>query len=482
MAELSERVIKSTQEQAVAAWITNLNQIRLDELISRLDQQDVNLAEALGELAELKNFIGDPLHILGNPTTKHGEIAEHVQVNFSNARRLIQGLDREYTFDGVGRTAPEDYLKNGLQIQSKFCNGIRATLTKVREHLENYPDFVENGGSYDIPKDQYNEIIRIINLKETNPTILNKTERNVIETIKKFEEETGLSIFDDLNASVADYKEVQQGVINNTIAKEETEIKKEDERQREEAYHNSKPTLKEGVKAVGVSAALEGGVTFCMSIAAKRKEGKKLSEFTEDDWKDIGIESGKGTLKGGIRGGAVYILSNFTATPANVASAYVTAAFGVASQAKALERGEISKEDFVINCEAVCLDVAVSAIASIAGQIIIPIPILGAVVGNVAGEFMYEICKKQAGMRSQEIIAGYYKEMEQLNQQLDIKYVKVVLEIERLLKRFTDLEKLAFDEDINKAFLASATLAIESGVDESQILKTKADIDDFFLN
>jgi len=175
-------------------------------------------------------------------------------------------------------------------------------------------------------------------------------------------------------------------------------------------------------------------------------------------------------------------LSNFTATPANVASAYVTAAFGVASQAKALERGEISKEDFVINCEAVCLDVAVSAIASIAGQIIIPIPILGAVVGNVAGEFMYEICKKQAGMRSQEIIAGYYKEMEQLNQQLDIKYVKVVLEIERLLKRFTDLEKLAFDEDINKAFLASATLAIESGVDESQILKTKADIDDFFLN
>ena len=31
------RTIKSSQEQAVAAWITNLNQIRLDTLIESLD-------------------------------------------------------------------------------------------------------------------------------------------------------------------------------------------------------------------------------------------------------------------------------------------------------------------------------------------------------------------------------------------------------------------------------------------------------------
>ena len=65
-----------------------------------------------------------------------------------------------------------------------------------------------------------------------------------------------------------------------------------------------------------------------MSVAQKRKE-KKFSEFTSDDWKEIGVDSGKGTIKGGIRGGAIYVLTNFTATPANVASAYVTAAFGL---------------------------------------------------------------------------------------------------------------------------------------------------------
>ena len=50
---------------------------------------------------------------------------------------------------------------------------------------------------------------------------------------------------------------------------------------------------------------------LCMSVAKKRKE-KNFSEFSSDDWKDIGIDSGKSTFKGGIRGGAIYVLTNFT--------------------------------------------------------------------------------------------------------------------------------------------------------------------------
>ena len=46
MAETFNRTVKSTQEQAVAAWVTYLNQIRLDKLIARLKQQDINLKEA----------------------------------------------------------------------------------------------------------------------------------------------------------------------------------------------------------------------------------------------------------------------------------------------------------------------------------------------------------------------------------------------------------------------------------------------------
>ncbi len=483
MTEAVDRVIKSTQEQAVAAWITHLNQVRLDELIAKLNQQDINLEEALKELDEIKKFLGEPSHILGSASTKHGEIAEQMQVHIANARRVIQGLGKNHTFDGVGRTAPEDYLRDGQQVQSKFYNGLRNTLFgkhALLEHLETYPDFVKNGGSYDIPKDQYDQMLKLLDMYKNNPSKLSTSEYNLAKKIDELLKSNGLELGKDINPAVVDYGEVQQGTADQTVNNEEKNIKDEDEKQRKKAYDESKPSLKEGAKAAGISAAVEGGVTFCMSIARKRKE-KKFSEFSSDDWKDIGIDTGKGTVKGGIRGGTIYVLTNFTATPANVASAYVTAAFGIAAQVRALEEGKVSEEDFVINCETVCLDVAVSAIASVAGQVLIPIPVLGAVIGNVAGEFVYELCKKQGALKSQKIIESYNTEMAQLNQQLDIQFLQVVHEVQRALERFEDLEKLAFDEDVNIAFNGSVDLAIEVGVPGNKVLKTKKDIDNFFL-
>lgn len=483
MADIVNRAIKSTQEQAVASWITYLNQVRIDKLIEKLNQQDVNLEAALQELNELKRFLGDPSHILGNEFTKHGEIAEHMQVNFANARRAIQGLGRNHTFDGVGRTAPADYIRDGRQIQSKFYNGLKQTFFNrhgLADHLEKYPDFVQNGGSYDIPKDQYEKMVELLDKYKNRPSELSTSDYNLAKKIDEFLKNKGLKLGKDVTPSVVDYDQAQQGQAYGTANDEKKNIKKEDEKRRKKAYAESRPTLKEGVKATGISAVAEGGITFCISVARKRKI-KKISEFTGDDWIEVGIDTSQGVAKGGIRGGYIYILTNFTATPANVASAYVTAAFGVASQVNALERGEVSSEDFVINCETVCLDVTVSAIASVAGQVFIPVPILGAVIGNIAGEFMYEFCKKQGTEQSQRVIAGYKQEMERLNQQLDYQYLQVVLEIQEKLHIFFDLEKFAFDEDINTAFNGSANLAMEIGVEDSKVLKTKTHIDNYFL-
>ena len=475
------RAVKSTQEQATAAWIGHINQIRVDNMIERLGQQDLNLEGALKELSELKEFVGNPDLILGSPLTKHGEIAEHVQVNFSNARNLVQGLERNHTFEGVGRTAPEDYLRNGQMVQSKFYNGSKNTIEAVSEHLKKYPDFVKNGGSYDIPKEQYDEIVRVLKLSDSNPSALSKADWKLVEAAKKFQSETGLDFNKDVNAAVTDYKSVQQGKIDETIKQEEKNIKKQDEEQRKGIIDDGKPTLKEGAKAAAIGAALEGGMAFCMTIASKRKEGKAFSEFTEEDWKDIGLETGKGVVKGGIRGGAVYAITNFTATPSNVASAYVTAAFGVAAQANAYRKGEISKEDFVINCETVALDVTVSAIASAIGQAVIPIPVLGALVGNVAGEFVYGLCKQYAGEKEAAVISSYRNQMALLNQQLDAQFRQLLMELERVMKRFSSLEAMAFDVEFNRAFEGSVLLAREVGVEEKKILKTKEEIDAFFL-
>ena len=479
-----ERKIKSTQEQAVASWINELNQARLDELAENLMQQNNNLENALLELSELKEFISDPEHILGSDLTKHGEIAEHMQVNISNARRAVEGLSKEYTFEGVGRTAPEDYIKDGQQVQSKFYNGLKQTLFNhhgLEEHRSTYEDFVKNGGSYDIPKDQYDKMVEILYKYRNSPSQLSTSDYMLAKKIDEFLKTNDLELGRDINAAVVKYSDSQVNVAEKTVDREEINIRDKDREKRQEAYDKSKPSLEEGVKAAELSAAFEGGITFCISFAKKRKE-KNLRDFTSKDWKEIGIDTGKGAVKGGIRGAVIYQMTNFTQTPACVASALVTAAYGVAAQVKSLENGSVSQEDFVINCETVCLDVTVSAIASLVGQTVIPIPVLGAVIGNVAGEFIYDLCKKEGSRKADSIIEGYHKEINELNKELKEQYQKVIEEILEKFKEFSDIESLAFDEDVNKAFNASIQLAEYVGVENTRILKTKEQIDDFFLN
>ena len=93
---------------------------------------------------------------------------------------------------------------------------------------------------------------------------------------------------------------------------------------------------------------------FYSAISKKRREGKKISEFDADDWKEIGGETAMKTLKGGSRGVTIYALTNYTATPAAVASSMVTASFGIAEQAYLFRKGEISELEFYENSEILC--------------------------------------------------------------------------------------------------------------------------------
>lgn len=482
------QIAKSTQEQGLAAWVDYLNQLRLNELLEKLASQDINLEQALAELQKLKDFIGDPARILGSASTKHGEIAENAQVYISNARRLIEGLSKEYSFEGVARTAPADYLKNGQQIQSKFLNGIKATLNGngnangIRQHIEKYPWFVKNGGSYDIPKDQYDEIMRVLQLRQNSPTLLTKADRRLLDVIDSFEKATGLRISKDVRPAVVNYRDVQRGKINETISKEKDSIKETDRRRRKEAYEASKPTLQEGIKAAGISAAMEGGMAFCLGVWKKRKQGKHLAEFTAEDWNEVGIDTAKGTLQGGIRGGAIYTMTNFTATPAAVANALVTACFGVAAQAYQFQQGNITADDFIVNSEVLCLDVSVSAVASMFGQTLIPVPVLGAIIGNMTGMFLYQIAKEHLSEKEQVLIANYQQSFAYLNKMLEERYKELISQLKRELAKYASILELAFDKDVNIAFEGSVALANYVGVTPERILQNKRDIDQYFLN
>lgn len=473
--------VKTAQQQAVGAWIDYLNQLRLDRLIDELSAQDVNLEKALQELAKLRDFVSSPEHILGSMATKHGEIAENAQVYISNARKLIEGLQKEYSFEGVARTAPEDYLRNGQAIQQKFYNGDlgNKTFAAIKEHFAKYPDFMANGGSYEIPKDQYERIIDCLGRPSSQ---LNRSEANLVKAIREWEQTNGVSFSEKVHPTVVKYPDVQQGTINKTIDNEESSIRAEDQRKRDKAYQNSKPTTAEAAKVTVISAAVEGGMSFCVSVAKKCKEGKKLHEFTQKDWEDIGLDTAKATGTGAIRGAAVYAMTNYTATPGAVASAFVTAVIGIVAQVNQWRLGQVTNEDFILNTEMICMDASVSAVSTLVGQVLIPIPVLGAVIGSTVGSFVYGITKDYLSQKEQKLIEDYRNSLVASEEKLTGQYLEFVSMIKKELAQFSSVLELAFDPDVNIAFDGSIALAKCVGVSESKILKNMNEVDNYFLS
>ncbi|WP_228059651.1 hypothetical protein [Plectonema radiosum] len=114
-----------------------------EHLKAALERQDSAFTKAIEQIDQVRDFIGSPEHILGNNQTKHGEIAEQVEVGIRNARDYLRQQAPSATFDGVGRTASEDYLIDGIQVQSKFINGVNKNLDHVLDHMRKYETSAE---------------------------------------------------------------------------------------------------------------------------------------------------------------------------------------------------------------------------------------------------------------------------------------------------------------------------------------------------
>lgn len=222
-------------------------------------------------------------------------------------------------------------------------------------------------------------------------------------------------------------------------------------------------------------------MTFVTAIIRLRRTGRAIQEFTDDDWKGILGESAVGTIRGGVRGVSVYVLTNFTATPAAVASSLCTAAFGVAEQANLLRAGSITEEQFLANSESLCVECSVSALSSFMGQVLIPVPVLGAVIGNAAGMLLYQIAKDNLARGEAKSISRYLKELSVLDEQLDQRYRDCMRQLDEITRRYYTLLDRAFSPDCSAALESSIALASLVGVPSEKVLKSKEEVDRYFL-
>ncbi len=483
----TENLVKSNQEQAVAAWVNRLNQLRMDSLLSTLMIQDTNLRDALISIDEAVKAIDLEVVFTNRGGVKgmHGFIAEVAEVGVGNARSQVRGQGAVYQW--INNNSPVDLVRQGVGIQQKFvASGGRFGLNAISDHLTKYPDFLTNGGRYQIPRDHYETVRALYDLppEEAGKFLTRSGEGPSLkdwERVRDFFGEGPVNI-DSIEPSKLEYHQVQREAYGSTMAAERGSLHSTDRTLRDDAYQKSRPTLRQAGTATATTAAVEGGAAFVLALAAKRRKGKKFHEFSEQDWIDVGAGVGLGVVKGTARGISLYTLTNFTATPTSVASSIVTAGFGIAEQAHRLRIGEISELEFIGSAELISLNASLSALSSALGQALIPVPLLGAVIGNTIGTVMRQAVSTSLSSRESDLVAFYAQQQRDLDARLASDYRELLTALESTMAGYIDLLERAFSPDVEIALLGSVGLAVELGVGSEEVLDSEEKVAAYFLD
>ena len=492
------KLVKSNQEQATADWLNYLNRLRIEHVVDALQQQNENLQEAVATLNETLNTISVDIveKNRGGEKGQHGFIAEIAECGINNAFDKLNG--NEGSYEWINDNSPIDLRKGSVDIQQKFVkSGGLFSLNAVREHHNKYPDFLMDYGKYQIPKDFYDKIIKLYNMdeKEAYKNLSNTSDLTLKQwrRVHEFFEKGDISI-NDIEPSSLKYDEVQIGNIKLSIKLKKQEIHKENAILKEGDLNEGRASLEDAAKTGLASAAIEGGTSFVLEVAKRMRAGKKLKDFTEDDWKDVLKRSGINTVKGGVRGTSIYMITNLTTffvdiddvysvttTPAAVASALVTAGFSVAEQIHLYREGNLSELEVIENSELLCLDAGASALSSLVGQAIIPIPILGAVIGNSIGTVLYQIGKDNFSKKENEFFSRYIFEQSKLDKTLDERYGKQIQSLSEVLAKYFSILEEAFSPIPEIAFAGSIKLAKTLNIPMSEMLSSVKDVDTYFM-
>ncbi|MFM5153210.1 hypothetical protein [Aeromonas hydrophila] len=470
------------KDQVTGIVVDQLNQMNQQAMNIQLSAQHIAFEVATEQMQKVRVFIANPSGILGSMSTKHGEIAEQVEVGVRNARQAIEERLQDEsllkaTFEGVGRTAPVDYMIDNIAVQSKFINGAKDNLDHVLRHLDKYPEFGRTDEIYHIPKDHWQTIRDVLDGKPVDD-LNEKSIRAIQEKVVAMEQATGRSFDDLVRPGISDYRDVQLGRIEDTLDKYDQELADQNQQKKAEIVDDHRPSLQGAANAAMIGVAVAGVVTLGTGIYKKYCEGRNIfkGELTKSDWQELGIDTANGALIGGVSAGAIYTLTNFAGMGAPFASALVTAAKGVGSLTLSLQRGEIDIEQFTDLGMIVCAEAAVVGAMTVAGQAVIPIPVLGALIGSISGKMLVTVAKGMSDKMIAEINhkkEAFIRRLSEIEQQA---LARIMAEFDAL----GDLTKAAFNIQTNQQLLlASVELARAYGVNEALIIATEDELDSF---
>jgi len=233
-------------------------------------------------------------------------------------------------------------------------------------------------------------------------------------------------------------------------------------------------------QAAAIASAVGGAVGLTTALYDKYKGGKNVfkGDFTGDDWADVGIDTGKAAVGGAVAGGAIYLMTNYASMAAPFAGAVVSAAKGVSALLADYHADRIDLDELISLGTVVCAESAIVGIATAAGQTLIPIPILGAVVGSVAGKMFAEFLKGQSAQMQVAMDARLAQFLGAVDRQCQALLEKILQAFDEL----GDLMTAAFDIKNNTELLqSSVVLALALGVVPEAVITSNDELDAFMM-
>lgn len=169
---------------------------------------------------------------------------------------------------------------------------------------------------------------------------------------------------------------------------------------------------------------------------------KAFSQYSEEDWVEVLKSFGISVVKGSIRGRHILRLARSTGMSIPVASALISAAYGVCTLLIKIKNEDISYDEFLIKAEIICIDAAIIACGAALGQLTIPVPGLGAFIGALAGSILVWLIEKYFREQERDLLDKLNKSIEVLIKNLEQELHSFIRKFQKETKKEFFLENL----------------------------------------
>lgn len=236
--------------------------------------------------------------------------------------------------------------------------------------------------------------------------------------------------------------------------------------------------------------AIRIGTTLTFGIANKLATVKKVRDFSEKDWKEI---SDTVIDIGILMDGALYSrfvfekYADYIDLSVDLNGNFVDeksakAIRGLSNELRVLgvefTKGCISEPDYVDRCLWICFEAIIKLLSLFVSA---TLPDEYKILVRGISEYSVQFARYMMYEKERALLDEYLEKQHELDAELEQKYRDFIEELELESNRISELIEDAFNPDFRNKLHGSAKLAEAFGVDESELLETVNDVDDFFM-